>query len=238
MNQPLIRPSLYFFGTRPLPCPYLEGRTERKVVTELTGPNAEEAYERLSRAGFRRSYELAYRPACPGCNACVPVRIVVPEFEATRSQRRVLRDNPGLTADDLEAIATVEQYRLFSLYQRTRHGGGDMSAMSLEDYRAMIEHSPVTSRTVEFRDGNGALAAVMLMDRLRDALSAVYSFFDPGGRSLGTFMILWMIRRARELGLPFVYLGYWIEGLEKMAYKARFRPLEALQENGWRVLDS
>ena len=208
------------------------------MVTELTGPDAQEAYERLSRAGFRRSYEVAYRPACPGCNACVPVRIVVPEFEATRSQRRVLRDNAGLTADDLEAVATVEQYRLFSRYQRTRHGGGDMSAMSLEDYRAMIEHSPVTSRTVEFRDRNGALAAVMLMDRLRDALSAVYSFFDPGGRSLGTFMVLWMIRRARELGLPFVYLGYWIEGLEKMEYKARFRPLEALREEGWRVLDS
>lgn len=208
------------------------------MVTELTGPDAEEAYERLSRAGFRRSYEVAYRPACPGCNACVPVRIVVPEFEATRSQRRVLRDNAGLTADDMEAIATVEQYRLFSRYQRTRHGGGEMSAMNLEDYRAMIEHSPVTSRTVEFRDRHGALAAVMLMDRLRDALSAVYSFFDPGGRSLGTFMVLWMIRRARELGLPFVYLGYWIEGLEKMEYKARFRPLEALREDGWRVLDS
>ena len=238
MNQPLVRPSRYFFGTRPLPCPYVEGRTERKVVTELTGPDAEEVYERLSRAGFRRSYDLAYRPACPGCNACVPVRIVVSEFEATRSQRRVLRDNAGLTADDLEAVATVEQYRLFSLYQQTRHDGGEMSAMNLEDYRAMIEHSPVTSRTVEFRDRNGALAAVMLMDRLRDALSAVYSFFDPGGRSLGTFMVLWMIRRARELGLSFVYLGYWIEGSEKMAYKARFRPLEALHENGWKVLDS
>lgn len=238
MNQPLARPSRYFFGTRLLPCPYLEGRTERKVVTELAGPDAEEAYERLSRAGFRRSYELAYRPACPGCDACVPVRIVVREFEAARSQRRVLRENADVTAADLEAVATAEQYRLFSLYQRTRHGGGEMSAMSFEEYRAMIERSPVTSRAVEFRNPDGALAGVMLMDRLRDALSAVYSFFDPGGRSMGTFMILWMVRRAHELGLSFVYLGYWIEGLEKMAYKARFRPLEALRDDGWKVLDS
>ena len=238
MNQTLIRPDRFFFGTRSLPCPYLDGRTERKVVTDLSGPNAEELYERLSRAGFRRSHGLAYRPACPGCNACVPVRIVARDFDMTRSFRRVLNANADLTADEIDALATVEQYRLFSAYQRIRHTGGDMSGMAFNDYRAMVEDTPVTSRTVEFRDDEGTLTAVMLMDRMEDSLSAVYSFFDgrQSRRSLGTYMILWMIERAQALGLPYVYLGYWIDGSEKMAYKARFRPLEALGENGWTVL--
>jgi arginyl-tRNA--protein-N-Asp/Glu arginylyltransferase len=195
MNQQLIRPDRFFFGTRSLPCPYIEGQIERKVVTDLTGHNAEELYQRLSRAGFRRSHNLAYRPACPTCNACIPVRIVAGEFEMTKSFRRVMAANADLTADDTDAIATVEQYRLFSAYQRVRHEGGDMSGMAFDDYREMVENTPVTSRTVEFRDGDGALVAVMLMDRMTDSLSAVYSFFDGSlaRRSLGTYMILWMV---------------------------------------------
>ena len=237
MNQQLIRPDRFFFGTRSLPCPYIEGQTERKVVTDLTGHNAEELYERLSRAGFRRSHNLAYRPACPTCNACIPVRIVAGDFEMTKSFRRVMAANADLTADDTDAIATVEQYRLFSAYQRARHEGGDMSGMAFNDYRAMVEDTPVTSRTVEFRDGDGALVAVMLMDRMEASLSAVYSFFDDGmaRRSLGTFMILWMVECARALALPYVYLGFWIDGSDKMAYKARFQPLEALGDDGWTV---
>ncbi|MFT5488292.1 MAG: arginyl-tRNA--protein-N-Asp/Glu arginylyltransferase [Paracoccaceae bacterium] len=237
MNQQLIRPDRFFFGTRSLPCPYIEGQTERKVVTDLSGHNAEELYERLSRAGFRRSHNLAYRPACPTCNACIPVRIVARDFETTKSFRRVMSANADLTADDTDAIATVEQYRLFSAYQRARHEGGDMSGMAFNDYRAMVEDTPVTSRTVEFHDGDGALVAVMLMDRMEDSLSAVYSFFDGSmaRRSLGTFMILWMVEYARTLGLPYVYLGYWIDGSAKMAYKARFQPLEVLGTDGWTV---
>ena len=237
MNQQLIRPDRFFFGTRSLPCPYIEGQTERKVVTDLTGHNAEELYERLSRAGFRRSHNLAYRPACPTCNACIPVRIVAGEFEMTKSFRRVMAANADLTADDTDAIATVEQYRLFSAYQRVRHEGGDMSGMAFNDYRAMVEDTPVTSRTVEFRDGDGALVAVMLMDRMTDSLSAVYSFFDGSlaRRSLGTYMILWMVEYARTLALPYVYLGFWIDASDKMAYKARFQPLEALNDGGWTV---
>lgn len=237
MNQQLIRPDRFFFGTRSLPCPYIEGQIERKVVTDLTGHNAEELYQRLSRAGFRRSHNLAYRPACPTCNACIPVRIVADDFEMTKSFRRVMAANADLTADDTDAIATVEQYRLFSAYQRARHEGGDMSGMAFNDYRAMVEDTPVTSRTVEFRDGDGALVAVMLMDRMEASLSAVYSFFDDGmaRRSLGTFMILWMVECARALALPYVYLGFWIDGSDKMAYKARFQPLEALGDDGWTV---
>lgn len=237
MNQQLIRPDRFFFGTRSLPCPYIEGQIERKVVTDLTGHNAEELYQRLSRAGFRRSHNLAYRPACPTCNACIPVRIVAGDFEMTKSFRRVMAANADLTADDTDAIATVEQYRLFSAYQRARHEGGDMSGMAFNDFRAMVEDTPVTSRTVEFRDGDGALVAVMLMDRMEASLSAVYSFFDDSmaRRSLGTFMILWMVECARALALPYVYLGFWIDGSDKMAYKARFQPLEALGDDGWTV---
>lgn len=237
MNQQLTRPDRFFFGTRSLPCPYIAGQTERKVVTDLTGNNAEELYERLSRAGFRRSHNLAYRPACPTCNACIPARIAARDFEMTRSFRRVMTTNSDVTVDDMDVIATVEQYRLFSAYQQARHEGGDMSGMAFNDYRSMVEDTPVKSRTVEFRDDEGNLLAVMLMDRMEDSLSAVYSFFDVimGRRSLGTFMILWMVEYARTLGLPYVYLGYWINGSDKMAYKARFQPLEVLGNDGWTV---
>ena len=208
------------------------------MVTDLSGPNAAELYERLSKAGFRRSHGLAYRPACPGCNACVPVRVAAKDFDFTRSFRRVMKTNADLTVDNVEAIATVEQYRLFSTYQRARHNGGEMSDMTFADYRAMVEDTPVASRTVEFRNDEGALVGVMLMDRMEDSLSAVYSFFDGSQtrRSLGTLMILWMIENARATGLPYVYLGYWIKDSEKMAYKARFRPLEVLDHDGWKVL--
>ena len=238
MNQQLIRPDRFFFGTRSLPCPYIAGNTERKVVTDLSGPNAVELYERLSKAGFRRSHGLAYRPACPSCNACVPVRVAAKDFDFTRSFRRVMNANADLTVDDLEAIATVEQHRLFSAYQHARHDGGEMSGMAFADYRAMVEDTPIASRTVEFRNVEGALVGVMLMDRMEDSLSAVYSFFDgsQSRRSLGTFMILWMIETARATALPYVYLGYWIENSEKMAYKSRFRPLEVLDHNSWKVL--
>ena len=238
MKQQLIRPDRFFFGTRSLPCPYLEGKMERKVVTNLSGPNANELYERLSRAGFRRSHKLAYRPACPSCTACVPVRVNAQQFRWTKSFRRVANSNADLTVEDVEATATVEQYRLFANYQQQRHEAGEMCGMDFDDYKAMIEDTPVSSRTIEFRDVNGRLLAVMLMDRMEGSLSAVYSFFDNdlARRSLGTYMILWMIRWATTRGLTYVYLGYWIAGSEKMAYKARFKPLEKLGRKGWTVL--
>lgn len=236
MNRPLpAQQHRFFLGTRALPCPYIPGRTERKVVTDLAAPNATDLYERLSRAGFRRSHSLAYRPACPGCNACVPVRIPVDELVWTRAFRRIANRNADLTVKDMTAHATMEQYRLFVRYQRSRHSGGEMSTMGFRDYRAMVEDSPIDTRIIEFRDGDDHLVAVMLADRQADALSAVYSLFDPEQekRSLGTFMVLWMVRRAEQMELPYVYLGYWIEESSKMAYKARFRPLEGLGPDGW-----
>jgi arginine-tRNA-protein transferase len=235
----LRRPDRFFFGTRGLPCPYLPDRTERKVVTDLAGPDAAELYERLSRAGFRRSHSLAYRPACPGCEACVPVRIPVSHFVSSASLVRVGKANAGLVANDSPAHATIDQFRLFSRYQRSRHAGGEMSGMSYDDYRAMVEETPVDSRMIEYRNADGALVAAMLADRLADSLSAVYSFFDPalGRRSLGIYMVLWLIERARAERLPYVYLGYWIADSRKMSYKTRFRPIEALGPKGWTELD-
>ncbi len=232
---PLKRPH-FFFTTAPLPCPYLPGRLERKIVTELTGPDAEVLHDALSRAGFRRSHSIAYTPACPGCNACVPVRIVVGEFQEQKSLRRVWRANQDLVARRVPPRATAEQYRLFSRYQDSRHSGGDMALMGFYDYRSMVEDSPIQTFMVEFRDEADTLRAACLTDRTDDGLSAVYSFFDPDWtrRSLGSHAILWLIEQARREALPYVYLGYWIGESRKMSYKARFQPLEAFGADGWR----
>ena len=232
---PLKRPH-FFFTTAPLPCPYVSGRLERKIVTELNGTDADSLHEALSRAGFRRSHSIAYTPACPGCCACIPVRIVVDEFTADRTMRRLQRANGGLIARKVPARATADQFRLFARYQESRHSGGDMALMGFYDYRSMVEDSPIDTFIVEFRDTEGLLVAACLADRMGDGLSAVYSFFDPdlSSHSLGTFMVLWLVDEARRLGLPFVYLGYWIAESRKMSYKTRFRPLEAFGPHGWR----
>ncbi|MBC9175397.1 arginyltransferase [Pseudoroseomonas ludipueritiae] len=228
----------FFYTTAPMPCPYLAGRTERKVVTELTGAESEALHDRLSRAGFRRSHNIAYSPVCPGCQACIPIRIACDRFQPDRTQRRVARDNADLTAQETTARATAEQFTLFQRYQQARHNDGDMASMGFYDYRAMIEDTPITTHVVEFREPDGRLVAACLTDRLSDGLSAVYSFYDPGieRRSLGTYAVLWLVQRAMQLDLPFVYLGYWVPQSRKMAYKARFRPSEILTGGHWREL--
>lgn len=228
----------FFYTTAPMPCPYLAGRTERKVVTELTGAESEALHDRLSRAGFRRSHNIAYSPVCPGCQACIPIRIACDRFQPDRTQRRVARDNADLTAQEASARATAEQFTLFQRYQQARHNDGDMASMGFYDYRAMIEDTPITTHVVEFREPSGRLVAACLTDRLSDGLSAVYSFYDPEmeRRSLGTYAVLWLVQRAVQLDLPFVYLGYWVPQSRKMAYKARFRPSEILTGGHWREL--
>ena len=198
MDQIALQRPHFFFTTAPLPCPYIAGRLERKIVTELSGPDAERLHEALSRAGFRRSHSIAYTPACPGCNACVPVRIVVDQFRPGRTQRRVLRQNQWLEPRQVGARATAEQYRLFARYQETRHSGGDMALMGFYDYRSMVEDSPIDTCIVEFRGEGGALRAAVLTDRMSDGLSAVYSFYDPDRpfASLGTYMVLWLVERG------------------------------------------
>jgi arginyl-tRNA--protein-N-Asp/Glu arginylyltransferase len=224
-----------FFVTAPAPCPYLAGRAERKLIVELAGDGAASFYDDLSRAGFRRSHRFAYRPACRGCAACVPVRIAVERFTPTRSARRVLGRNRDLRGLIVAARASPEHFRLFWIYQRARHSDSDMAAMSYADYRAMIEDTPVRTILAEFRDGDGRLVAASLIDLLDDGLSAVYSFYDPqqSKRSLGTWIILWLIEECRRRALPYVYLGYWIADSPKMGYKARFTGLERLVAGGW-----
>ncbi|KAA5607595.1 arginyltransferase [Roseospira marina] len=240
MDQtPLKRPQ-FFFTTAPMPCPYLDGRLERKIVTDLTGPSADTVHDALSRAGFRRSHTIAYAPACPGCQACLPVRIVVDGFKPRGTLRRITKANTDLSVTVLTASATAEQYQLFARYQQARHGESDMALMGFFDYRSMVEDSPIDTAMAEFRDPDGTLVAGCLLDRMNDGLSAVYSFFEPDSatrRSLGTYMVLWLIERARSEGLDYVYLGYWIENSRKMSYKSRFRPLEAFGPEGWSRLD-
>lgn len=236
--KPARRPN-FFYTTAPLPCPYVPGRTERKVVTELSGVMAETLHDKLSRGGFRRSHNIAYAPVCPNCNACVPIRIRAADFSPSRTQKRIARANTDMLVQEMPPRATAEQFQLFQSYQRCRHGEGDMATMSFYDYRAMVEDTPIETSMVEFRLPNGQLTGACLTDRLCDGLSAVYSFFDTSltTRSLGTYAIMWLVTRALELELPHVYLGYWVEESRKMAYKAKFRPSEILRAGAWVPLD-
>jgi len=235
MKHETISDTRFFFATGPMPCPYLPGRVERRIVTELTGRDASALHDLLSLAGFRRSHDIAYAPACADCTECKAVRVVAGEFTPTRSMRRVLRVNASLRATAVPPVATAEQFALFSAYQASRHGGGEMARMDDADYRALVENSPVDTRLVEFREPGGVLVACCLIDRVGDGLSAVYSFFDSGRarQCLGTLMILWIIERTKEMRLPHTYLGFWVRDCSKMSYKARFRPLELHTPAGW-----
>ena len=235
--KPPRRPQ-FFYTTAPLPCPYVAGRTERKVVTEITGPDSEALHDRLSRAGFRRSHNIAYAPVCPSCQSCIPIRVPTATFEPDRTLRRIAKANRELDGYEVPARATAEQFALFQRYQQERHGEGDMATMSFYDFRAMIEDTPVETCIIELRDTDDRLVGACLADRLGDGLSAVYSFFAPelSRRSLGTYTVLWLLQRAKALGMPYVYLGYWVPESRKMAYKARFRPAEIFAGGAWRVL--
>ncbi|MFQ6017002.1 MAG: arginyltransferase [Kiloniellaceae bacterium] len=234
------RPQQVFYVLTESPCPYLPGRRERKLITEVSGPEPGAWYNLLARAGFRRSHHYAYRPACSGCAACVPVRVAVKRFRLSRSLKRVARLNAGLNGREQPARASREQFELFKRYIVSRHDDGEMAGMSFADYRGMVERSRIDTRVAEFRGEDGRLVAACLVDWLPDGPSAVYSFFDPDleRRSLGTFMVLWLIERAHGSRRPYVYLGYWIREAPKMAYKTRFRPLEALGPAGWQVLEA
>ncbi|MFO7484314.1 arginyltransferase [Oceanibaculum nanhaiense] len=238
-DRNILTAPVYFFRTAPMPCPYLNNRVERRLVADLGKSVTQAHYDQLAIAGFRRSQNLVYRPACPGCQACVPVRLRARDFHPSRSQRRILRANAHLHGEAVPAAASWEQYRLFTAYQAGRHLGGEMSFMTYEDYRDMVEVSPIDTWLVEYRDPDQKLVAVMLADRQSDGLSAVYSFYNPATpkKALGTFMILDAVSRTRQAGLDYLYLGYWIKGSQKMAYKTRFTPLEGLGSNGWESLD-
>ena len=231
------------FLTAAMPCPYLPGRQERKLFTHLTGRRASALHALLSDNGFRRSQNLIYRPACDGCSACQSVRIVARDFVVSPRFRRVLKANADVRGEVRPAKVTAEQYDLFKRYLDSRHAGGGMTQMSFIDYEYMVEDTPVQSVLVEYRlEGaeDSPLVAVALTDVMPDGLSMVYSFYDPelAHRGLGNLMILDHIRQAREGGLPYVYLGYWVKDSPKMAYKVLFRPLEVQKGSlGWCPLD-
>ena len=234
-----------FFLTAPSPCPYLDGQFERKVFTHLVGDKAPEMNDLLTQGGFRRSQNIAYRPACETCRACVSVRILAGEFNPSRNMRRVLQVNSDLVGVIHDAEPSTEQYSLFRAYLDARHRKGGMSDMTVLDYAMMVEDTHVNTKIIEYRRrgpdtfitgrGQGELIAVALSDQMADGLSMVYSYFDPelADRSLGTFMILDHINRAKAMGLPHVYLGYWVNGSRKMNYKMRFMPQEHLGPKGW-----
>ncbi len=234
-----------FYVTAPQPCPYLPGRFERKLFTHLTHDKPRGLIDNLLKGGFRRSQNIAYMPYCEGCHACVSVRVLVDEFEPGKSMRRIMDKNRDLASACVEAVPTSEQYALFRGYIDARHGDGGMADMTVLDYAMMVEDSVIETFVTEYRQKPAdaldtsprtwPLKGAALCDRLSDGISMVYSFFDPAEdqRSLGTYMILDHLDRARRLGLPYLYLGYWIDGSRKMNYKTRFQPQEHLRSEGW-----
>jgi len=232
-----------FYVTAPQPCPYLEGKTERKLFTALQGDHAIALNNALSHQGFRRSQNVLYRPSCADCAACLSARIRVADFQPKRSQKRIIRKNAYLRREATSPWATEAQFELFRTYLGARHASGGMADMDVFEFASMVEETPVRSRVVEyhaFATPQDELAAVCLTDVLEDGLSMVYSFFDPDleKNSLGTYMILDHIEIAREAGLPYVYLGYWVPGSPKMSYKAKFSALEIYHNGAWESLNN
>lgn len=231
-EPPFLR--IQFYLTAPYPCSYLEGREARSQVAAPAHLIGQGAYSRLIQEGFRRSGHYTYRPHCYGCKRCVPVRVEVARFQPSRSQKRNFRHNQALMARILPLEFRDEHYALYRRYQRARHTGGGMDHDDSEQYSQFLLSSQVDTSLVEFRDGD-RLVMVAVVDRVDDGLSAVYTFFDPEleKRGLGTYAVLWQIELARSLGLPHVYLGYWIKESRKMAYKTNYRPLQGLVEGVW-----
>ncbi|MEL6509366.1 MAG: arginyltransferase [Pseudomonadota bacterium] len=231
-----------FYVTAPQPCPYLEGRMERKLFTALQGDTSEKLNDALSKQGFRRSQNVLYRPSCGDCSACLSARIRVADFKLSKSQRRILRRNREVSRQATSPWATEDQFDLFRRYLDSRHADGGMADMDIFEFAAMVEETPIRSRVIEYsqsdEDGVSALAAVCLTDVLDDGLSMVYSFYDPDleRHSLGTYVILDHVSIAQDAGLPYVYLGYWVPGSPKMGYKAKFSGLEVYRNGAWENL--
>src|SRR6056297_1829356 len=228
-----------FYVTAPQPCPYLEGRMERKLFTALQGEGSQRLNDSLSKQGFRRSQNVLYRPACAECSACLSARVNVADFAMSRSQRRTWNRNARLERRATSPWATEEQYSLFRRYLEHRHADGGMADMDTFEFAAMIEETPIRTRVVEYTDSEtGDLVAVCLTDVLEDGVSMVYSFYAPDRPrdSLGTYIILDHLEIAREAGLPYVYLGYWVPGSDKMGYKAHFKALEIYKDRTWQPI--
>ncbi len=230
--------TLALYSGTPHPCGYLPGHTATTLFPDPRVPVDTHLYSRLIDHGFRRSGEHIYRPHCQDCNACIPVRIPVAAFQPNRVQKRTWRRNADLQVSRVAAVRNEEHFALYRRYLATRHPGGGMDDPDPEHYLSFFTHPRIDTAFYEFRL-RGQLLAVAIVDHLEQGLSAVYTFFDPDhhARSLGVYAVLWQIEEASRLGLPWVYLGYWIEASPKMRYKSQYRPLEAYRGGRWNIID-
>ncbi|WP_075187966.1 arginyltransferase [Teredinibacter haidensis] len=226
---------LKLYATRPHSCSYLPDKDATTVFIDPIAEIDADIYSELSRYGFRRSGSNIYRPHCDECQACVPIRLIVDDFKPNRSQRRCIKANTDLAITTVESISTEEHYSLYETYINERHADGDMYPASYEQYSDFLTAEWGVTRFIEMRDQDAKLVAVAVTDRLDHGLSAAYTFFDPAltNRSLGTFGILYQIQLARELQLPFAYLGYWIRKCQKMNYKTQYQPYQVLINQAW-----
>jgi len=238
MQKFMSENQLHFFASMPHHCGYLDGKNSTSVFADPNGPMSSTLYGQLIAIGFRRSGNHVYRPHCSDCNACIAARVLVDDFQPKRTQRRTWQQNSDITVSCVPTAFRSEHFELYQRYVKQRHSGGGMDDPEPQRYFSFIDSTWCDTLLYEFRL-KGKLVGIAITDQVKQGLSAFYTFFDPGlpERSLGKYAILWQIEQAKQLNLPYLYLGYWIAESKKMNYKTQYRPLQLLQHGKWCTLD-